>query len=356
MNSFLAVAALFLLTSVLFLLPLLPAVWELQRKSDALPLNVIQQHAGEIRYFADSFRAYLQPLEPFLRECARSGQKASGVMPDGTEYLVLGAGNEALALPLGEKDRLCPVLLVSATDLTVSPDSTFSRDIYSRGRFVGGPNNQYRALLADYEVYLGHGSSVIRWVHAGDELTLESGCKLYGRASSDSRIRLAASCIFSRLNAPRVELGKPPAEPSLPTFDISPIPSSIAPARLLHEGDFEIHSGEVFYGDLVVRGGLSIGSGARVFGSIKSGKDMVLESGVRIQGSLICATKLLIGPDCLIQGPVISERELFIQTGTQCGTAHAPTTVSAPRIKIVAGVVVFGSVWARDHGEVLGSA
>jgi len=356
MNSLLAVAALFVFTAALFALPLLPAVRELRRKSDASPLTVIQKHAGEIRYFADSFRTYLQPLEPILRECASSGQKASGVMPDGTEYLVLGSGNEALALPFGEKDRLCPVLLAAASDLTVSPGSIFLRDIYAQGRFVGGPNNQYRAVLADYEVHLGKGSRVMRWVHAGGELNAESDCKLHGRASSDSRIRLRPGCSFLRLNAPRIEFGASPTEAPTPNFNASPISSLPTFTRLLHEGDFEIPSGETFQGDLVVRGRLRIGSGAQVRGSVKSGKAMILDSGVRIEGSLISAAKLLVGPDCIIQGPVISEHDLLIQTGTQCGVAHAPTTVSAPRIKIAGGVVVLGSVWARDHGEVLGSA
>jgi predicted acyltransferase (DUF342 family) len=349
----LSVAALFLLTGTLFALPLLPAIWELQSKSDAAPLNVIQQHAGEIRYFADSFRGYLQPLEPLLRECALSGQKAAGVMPDGTQYLVLGSGSEAINLPLGEKDRLCPVLLASGGDLTVGSDSTFSHDVYSQGRFVGGSNNQYRALMANYELHLGQNSRVMRWVHAGGELNADSDCKLYGRASSDTRIRLGSGCTFLRLNAPRIEFGKLPTRVSARTSDVSSSPASIPSTRVLHEGDFEVQPGEVFHGDLVIRGRLRIGSGARVLGSIKTGKQMVIEPGVRIEGSLICATKLLIGPNCLIQGPVISEREVLIQSGTECGTAYAPTTVSAPRIRIVAAVVVFGTVWARDQGEVL---
>jgi cytoskeletal protein CcmA (bactofilin family) len=354
MSSFLSVATLLFLTGTFLVLPLLPAIRELQHKTDASPLNVIQQHAGEIRYFADSFRTYLQPLEPVLRECSSSGSKVSGVMPDGTEYLVLGAGNDALVLPLADKDRVCPVLLVSATDLTLSPDSTFSRDVYSRARFVGGANNQYRALLADYEVHLGHGSTVMRWVHAGGELNAEPGCKLFGRTSSDSRIRLAAGCTFLRLNAPRIEFGTLSAERSSLTSQ-TPTSFSVKPQRLLHDGDFEIHSGEVFRGDLVVRGRLRIGPGAQIFGSIKSDEEAIVESRVRIHGSLICANKLLIGPDCLIQGPIISERDVLIQSGTQCGTANAQTTISATRIRIASGVVVSGSVWAREHGEVLAS-
>ncbi|HXZ34135.1 MAG TPA: polymer-forming cytoskeletal protein [Terriglobales bacterium] len=356
MNAFLSVAALCLLTGILFVLPLLPAFREMQLSSDAAPLNVIQQHAGEIRYFADSFRTYLQPLDAILQECASSAHSVSGVMPDGTEYLVLGSGNDILALPLGKRDQLGHVLLASAGDLTVSANSIFSRDIYARGRFVGGPNNQYRALLAEYEVHLGQGSSIMRWVHAGGELSAESACQIYGRASSDRRIRLATGCTFLRLNAPGIQFGDSPANPAPPIHESSPSPSSITSDRSLHDGDFEIHPEEVFRGDLVVRGRLRIGSRSRVYGRIKSGKEMVVESGAQIAGSLICATKLLIGPDCTIRGPVISEREVHIEAGTSCGTADAPTTVSAPRIDVRAGVVVFGSAWAREHGEVLASS
>jgi len=352
-----AVAILLLLTSTLFLLPLLPAFRELLRQSDALPLSVIQQHAGEIRYFADSFRTYLKTLEPTLRDCGASGRHASGVMPDGTNYLVLGSGNEALALPLLQQDRTCPVLIASATDLSLSKDSTFSKDIYSHGRFVGGDNNHYRALLAEQEAYLGKGSSVMRWVHTGGELRVDSGCKLSARVSSDACIRLADGCSFQRLNAPCIELGQQAADntghSTPPTSEIS---SAMKPARVVQDGDFEIRCGAAFCGDLVVRGKLRIGSGARVYGSVKSQKDMVLESGVRVEGSLISAGKLLIGPACLIHGPVISEREMRIQASTQCGDRRTPTTVSALRIEVAEGVLVFGSLWAREHGEVVASA
>jgi cytoskeletal protein CcmA (bactofilin family) len=353
-NPYFAVASLLLLTSALFVLPLVPALRELQRKSDALPLSVIQHHAGEIRYFADSFRTYIKTLEPTLRECGSSGRRATGLMPDSTEYLALGCGDEALVLPLQEEDRLCSVLIAAATDLSLPPDSTFSKDIYSLGRFIGGANNSYRAVLAEKEVHLGKGSRVMRWVHAVGELRADPGCQLYGRISSDSRIRLTAGCSFLRLNAPRIEVGQEPTEvPSPVTSDIAPVSPSTIPQRFLHDGDFEIRSGEVFRGNLVVQGKLRIGSGARVYGSVKSRKDMVLDSGVLVEGSLISARKLLVGRACMIHGPVIAEREVRIQAGTQCGSARTPTTVSALRIEVAEGVVVFGSIWAREHGEVV---
>ena len=90
MNSALAVAALILFVSLMLMLPLVPAFVELRLKSDASPLNVVQQHAGEIRHFANSFRTYIRVLEPTLQQCVASGTTASGILSDGVEYLALG--------------------------------------------------------------------------------------------------------------------------------------------------------------------------------------------------------------------------------------------------------------------------
>jgi hypothetical protein len=68
---------------------------------------------------------------------------------------------------------------------------------------------------------------------------------------------------------------------------------------------------------------------------------------------LISAGKMRIGPHCAIHGPVVAERQLEIATGVRCGTLEQPTTVSAPHIEIEEGVVVFGTLWAREHGQVV---
>ncbi|MBV9181294.1 MAG: hypothetical protein JO356_08275, partial [Acidobacteria bacterium] len=54
MSAWLAVLVLTLTATVLFVLPLIPGLRELYFSSDAQPLTVVQQHAGEIRYFANS--------------------------------------------------------------------------------------------------------------------------------------------------------------------------------------------------------------------------------------------------------------------------------------------------------------
>jgi len=351
-NPFFAVVCLILLTCVLLLLPLLPALAELHSKSDALPLSVIQQHTGEIRFFADGFRSYMKGLGPALRECVSSGTHATGTMPDGSEYLVLGRGAEALALPFREQNEFRPVMIASATDLLLPSETNFSKDIYSAASVIGSTKNRYRAILAEEDIRLGRESSVMRWVHAVGEFSADPGCRLYGRVSSDTGIRLSAECSFLRLNAPYIAVG-PEADPARVFPEI---PAGTTPQqRLFHDGDFEIRAGEVFQGNLVVRGRLRIGAGARVRGSVKSEQELALEPGASVEGSLISASTMQIGFDCMIHGPVIAEHTALLQKGTRCGTLQNPTTVSAPNIEVEEGVVVFGTLWAREQGQAVAS-
>ena len=345
------------MAGTLFMLPLVPALVELRRKSDALPLTVVQQHTGEIRFFADGFRTYLKALGPTLQRCVQSGETAAGAMPDGTEYVVFGRGDQALLLPLKEREEGCEVMIAAGTELLLPAETTFSKDIYAAGGLIGGAKNRYRAILAEHDVHLGNGSSVMRWVHAVGNFSANPGCKLYGRISSDRIIRLSPDCSFLRLNAPRIEVGGTTDVPATPP-ETESLPASVATnlPRTLHDGDLEIPAGEVFHGNLVVRGRLHIGSGARICGSVKSEKSMVLQPCVSVEGSLISARNMHIGRDCRIHGPVIAEQTIHFESGTCCGTSESPTTVSAPRIEIEPGVVVLGTLWAREQGRVVAGA
>ena len=354
MNPYLAVAALVCMVSLMFVLPLIPALMELRRKSDALPLSVVQQNAGEIRYFSDSFRSYIKGLEPIMQGCVAAGTTATGALPDGEEYVVLGRVDEPLVLVLQQRDAT-HLVMGADVDLTLPAEARFSKDIYAGGQFIGGVKNNFRAILGEKNVHLGASSRVLRWVHAVGEFTADLGCNLYGRISSDSLIQLRAGCSFRRLNAPRIEIGRVAVDP-----EASPPQPNLAdggtPHRFQHDGDFEVQAGQVIVGDILIRGKLYVHSGARIYGSVKSVEDAVIADGVAVEGSLISARRMRIGPHCTIHGPVIAERELAIATGTQCGTLEHPTTVSAPRIELEEGVAVFGTLWAREHGQVVAIA
>jgi hypothetical protein len=350
MNPALAAVLLVLLAGILFILPLLPAVIELRLKRDAQPLNVIQQYAGEIRHFAYGFRSYITDLLEPLRECVASGTTAQGAMPNGDRYLLLGRADDMRLVSAGGKTPTCQSVVAAGIDVTLPDGITFVKEIYAAGRFIGGENSVFRALLGEKDIHLGRASTVIRWAHAAGSFRAGPDCDLYGRISSDRGILLDTGCAFQRLNAPRIVLGHSDAEAA----DAAEIaPNSPPGARRLVDEDLKILAGEVITANIVTRGRLHIGAGARVLGSVKSHGHLGLEAGVHVDGSIISASTMHIGPDCRITGPVIAEHGIAIETGTRCGSVRAPTTVSAPTIEIADGVVVFGTVWARTEGQVV---
>jgi cytoskeletal protein CcmA (bactofilin family) len=346
-NPYLALVALVLGVSLLLALPLVPAVLELHRKSDAVPLSVVQENAGEIRHFADSFRSYIKGLEPDLLRSASSGVASTGTLRDGTHYVVLGGPDQPVPL----QGNVCPVLVASNWDLQLPSGITFLRDIYTVCDLVGGGGSNYRAILADGNIQLGSSARVLRWVHASGDLSVGVGCWLQGRASSNRVVRLQRNCIFLRLNAPLISISYTEETCTTPDpFAGRELPLNVQ--RVLHDGDFEIRPGEFVRTNLVVRGTVRVGEGARVCGSLKSCGDMVLASHVCVEGSLISGRQMRVGPSCAIYGPVIAERGMSIAAGTRCGTAAHPTTVSAPRIVVEEGIQIFGTLWARESGRV----
>jgi len=198
---------------------------------------------------------------------------------------------------------------------------------------------------------------VIRWAHAADLLHAEQDCHLYGRISSDREIQLQPGCVFQRVNAPLIISGFSGARAGAlapqPSNAVDDPPVPFPPGRSLYDGDLEIRAGEVVTGSVVTRGKLHIGSGARILGSAKSNAHMTVDSGASVEGSLVSGTTMHIGTNCRIGGPVLAERGMVIESGTHCGTAGMPTTVSTLAIELEEGVLVFGTIWARNEGRVV---
>jgi len=357
-TAVLATAGLFVLTGATFLLPLIPAFVEFHFKRDAQALNVIQQYAGDIRHFSFGFRSYAADLLGPLKECVASAGTASGTLPHGDRYLLLGRPDTAQLLSPGNSEKTCDLIIAAGTELTLPDGITFAKEMYASRNLIGGENCTYRAILADAGIRLRRASKVIRWAHAAEDIHAEQDCDLYGRVSSDRKITLESGCFFQRLHAPHISFG-PASLSALPNAaprvgaSAEPFSISVAAGRRLVDEDLEIPAGEIVRSSIVTRGSLRIGAGAQILGSVKSNHHMAVDSGAVIAGSLISATTMHIGANCQITGPVIAEQEMTIESGSRFGTAEKSTTVSAPVIEVAEGVQAFGTIWARYEGHVV---
>ena len=358
MNPAFSALILMLLGMALLLLPLIPAFHELYRKRDAKPLGVNPHHGGDIRHFANGFRHQIEALQQPLQNCVSSRTALMGTLPAGDEYVLLGFNDGAVFAEMQKSaEAVCPFVIVAGMDLKLPPELNFVKEIYARGELIAGAGSVFRALLCDDRIHLQQGSKVMRWAHASGDFKADHNCDLYGRISSDQKLLLESGCTFQRLNAPLIAIGgaqgELESEEPRHLHPVSGRESERPVRRRLIEGDYEIHKGEVVSENIISRGKLRIASGARILGSVKSDRELEIEDQVSVEGSLISATVMHIGRDCRIRGPVIAEQRLEMESGSQFGAAESPTTVSAPVIQVQERNLVFGTLWARDQGQVM---
>lgn len=350
----LAFALLLMLTVGWVLLPLIPAIRELLRPTDATPLTQVGQDAGDLAIFAQGFRRYLERELP-SDEAASTVQALSAQLRDGTPLLQLNGEAEMLrrvATPDGTIGRL----VLTTHPIALTGGETFLYEVYARERFIGGPDAAYRALLTERDAELGARSRVLRWLHVEGDAVIGDGVSLEGRASSGGTMWLGTGVSFRRLRGGRVVVGR--EEPN----EIRPLTPVIAntlklprSARQLRgfvrvAGDLTIPAGATFAGNLVVYGNVTIGEGARVGGSIKSHGDCTVGGRAIIDGSVVSRGDLQLCEDSRVGMPAIAEGRATILAGAAIGRADCPSSLTAESVVLHTGAQIHGAVSARTGG------
>lgn len=364
MSEIFAAVGLFAVMALWFAAPFIPAIVEWRDKRDAHPLRVVQDYEGEVTYFARRFRAYVEnnvtspeAADVWLDDDMPAGEGEPRRFEDGTRYAVIAEdGEPALTDEEGAAEYTERVLLAYGS-LALPGRMAYLSEIYAKGDVRGDYNNIYRAILCDGNVHLGAESMILRWLHAAGDVHVGPSSVLYGRVSADGDIVLAPRSRFVRLKARRLLFGAEPAGEwakarQRAIFEIeSTTAAELAARRWLVHKTLRMPGARRFRGDLVVYGSLTIGEDCVIEGSVKAHGNLEIGRGTHIEGSVISMGDVKFQRDCSTRGPILSETSLWIANGCRMGTRENPTTVSAPRIVVSSGVVAYGSVWAREHGE-----
>ncbi|HWC15932.1 MAG TPA: hypothetical protein VG498_02930 [Terriglobales bacterium] len=342
---FLGPLALTACTGGLLALPLAPAVRELISKRDARPL-VTRKDDGRVSNFADSFRSRCESIQSTLHQAGRS--QATGLLEcSGTKLFV-----SAHPGPWTGPNHI-DVLVICREHSQLPRGFVSTENFFARHGVHAGEASLFRALFGDEEIVLGDGSRVLRWVHAESKLIVGKNSCLFGRASSSHSITLAVGCKFERMHAPAIYTSSDAVATAVRT-DASPF-SKLARAgigRVRFQGKTRLAAGQQHRGELVVTKALVMEDDSSVLGSVKANAEVLIGRRAEIDGSLVSTKAIRIAPGTFINGPLISEHEIHIGSNVQIGLPDAPTTVSAPRIHLSPGSVIFGTVWARAEGRV----
>jgi carbonic anhydrase/acetyltransferase-like protein (isoleucine patch superfamily) len=364
MNQLLAAITLLIFAAVWFCLPLFPTIWEIRRRREARPLTVDRENDGEVRHFARRFKAYLESnfTRPTLRECIDQGNRVEGRFSDGTPFQIVAKNNFGW-LRAAQNSRSATGIIIFTGRVVLPYRLEFVHGIYSADDIDCGNETLIRSLYAEHSARLRQRSVVLRWLHVDDELLVEDGCVLYGRASAEKSIFIGKNVEFERIHSPKILFQNGTA--ALPPTPIKSEVAALTPFNLERthvnrmsencfsvDNDFYVPARTVVRGDFVVRGAVRIGQNARVEGSIKSHEDMRIEDGAVIEGSVISGRDLELGRACAVSGPAVASNRLTIHADCRIGTETHPTSAIAPFIFVDPGVSICGTVWARNYGKV----
>lgn len=347
-------------TLVMVLIPVVPALIEWRYPTDALPLRVVRDYDGSADHFATRFRAF---IEDRMGQAFREGESTPdvvhwGELPGGGATLLIGR-NQTLPTHLRAKGREIDAVIAALGSVTL-PQNVFAKgEIYARGDITVSDRTACRAVLSEHDLTLGNGCAVIRWAHAQHDIVTGARARLWGRLTAGHQITLGEDSVFTRLHAPRIVTGLEPVQrvsPVLPERMKLAMPPDVhfhSIKRWMTRKSMTVPAYTVHDGDLIAEGALLVETGSYIVGSLKTHKTLVIERDCVIEGSIIAMHDLLIEEGSLIVGPVVGEATVTIEKGCVIGSPDRPTTITAPRIRLAHGVVVYGSIWSREDGKVL---
>ncbi len=328
-------------------LPLIPALMELARPRDAAPLNAVGNDAGNLTYFAESFTARATH-EGLL------GTMVPKRLSDGTDVLTHSA-----AQPLAQRGSSFSELVVLMDGEPLAEGTELASECLARLTVHGSARVTYRALLGRRDIFLGRGSTVLRWVHAAGRLEVAEDSRLIGRATAERQIVLGTNVVFDRLESDviRVTDVETPAAPLLPTGAYERFTPrkarELGVAYWKVDDGVTIPAGNILVGSLIATGSIVVNDGARVTGSIKAHEEVIVRTGAVIIGSISARGRITIERGARVSGPVISETATVVEAAVIGGTGKR-TTVTAPIIRLMPGATVYGAIMAGDDGLTIG--
>ncbi len=343
-------ALLFVLLAAIVFLPMVPALLEWARPTDAEPLHINRHDALDPPYLATSFAAKL--AKAILNQRQRLGPYDLALAAPFPSPWPLNAREQRK----GGSGRAWH----GSGDLVAPNGMRFLAPVAAKGKLQTAVGATYHSLWAGALLTLASGSKVLRWAH-GHTVLVEDHCQLTGRITASQRLIVAGECKFTLLHAPVVQFGKLGAAiPVAPMLGRLGLPEEAQPdasgTRALCSEALTVDAYRSWSVDLVCRHDLSLGDGCRAGGSIKAHGHLSLGDGCQVVGNLVAGKTLVLGAGCWVNGSIIAEGTVVLGPGCIVGSPQSPATVAAPHIEVADGVVVHGTVWAGVAGVVLPTA
>lgn len=305
----------------------------------------------EIPLFLAAFAALLTaPLVPALQELRKPTDATPldvhhGNAADATEALHAGINAYLAGLAAGESAEAMIKRRLGLVGLEVLPAGPVSLNplVHTRTALGVGP-------LAVMGECLTLGAL---WAPS---LVVAEKAVFAGKLSAQSTIELRDQCEIKGAQAPRVTTGATPASGLRERTDLlalTPVGSEwlVRQQRFQAKGTFHVTDNTRTLGLIIGTSSGVVGKNARVAGSIRCHGHLVIKDGAVVEGNVV-ADDVTIGRDCIIDGCVIALRRATVGRRSVVGGQTSPASVVATDILLGENVTVYGAVVSHRHTEV----
>ena len=334
---------LFALTCLALLtLPFVPAFHEWLYPSDVAALPISANYTSQTDYFAKRLHADV---------AAKTGQ---GLPTGYEEFNYVSAAVEDMNWIEADKR------LISADSIESPLPIRSVQPLYVAGDIRSADGSYFSSLYAAGNIILGDQSEIKDWAHATGTLTVGRRSSALRRISAGVAIELEDEVWFERLYAPALLFGRvgnykrEPDPGNQKAGKFADLPGAVCQTPLLYliRGDCALPADTIYIGSLIVTGFLTIGGGTTVTGDIKAREGTSIGPGAWVKGAIVCEKRIYVFKGARAIGPVVSESDVLIGTNSVIGLPDSPTTITAQNIILESGVMVHGTVWAREIGMV----
>lgn len=212
-----------------------------------------------------------------------------------------------------------------------------------------------RSFYGERQVWLEPGVAVQDWLY-GETVVALADVSLAGSVEAAEMLSLLGPARFERLHAPTVQFGPADAMPEAP-FPLALFETAATHSlRPLVSGTVTVPDGALVDDDLIATGDLTLGAGSRVRGSVKAGGKLLLGRGAVVEGHAVAGGDLMLSTNARVYGVAASEADVYAASLARVGVPGTPSTLTGEHVHISPGVVVHGTVWARQDGVYDGAA
>jgi predicted acyltransferase (DUF342 family) len=335
----------FIIFTLLLLLPFIPGIFELIKKEDSEPLFISMDYTRNPRYFGKSFKMLL-------------GRATSGLdLSPGFKDIKLSKNEtmeiaQSLDIPL---EKEINHLLYVIGDLCSESHVRFDKEVYVTGNATIGPNNTFQALYSEGDVKVSEGTQFQRWLDADGNISVGVNCDLGISISSGNKIYLSNGCVFRRLYGMPVLTGyNQVADFQYPAEKLLSKESPLPDESFIRKDDNTVPTGTIINNNIVFTGDVRVGSRTIISGTIKSYGNIYLENDVIIYGNIFADGDIFIGRNAGIGGHLFSQGSIFISEHTLISRPDKIKSIIAKKeIKIEQNVNIYGFVATEGHGSIL---